>query len=63
MKRCIDIDAFLKKYQKLLDGNREFLKKSRVPDKTEGYIQCQEETIYLLNQEPVIEVEEGEKNE
>ena len=62
MKRYIDLDAFLEKYERLLEENWKFLKKSRVPDKTEGYIHCMEETIYLLEQEPVVEMEEGENN-
>ena len=48
MGRKIDVDEFLAKYIKLYEGNQDFLKKSKVPEQTKGYIKCMEDTMYLL---------------
>lgn len=44
----IDVDEFLDKYNKLYESNQEFLKKSKVPERTKGYLKCMEDTMYLL---------------
>ena len=48
MGKKIDVDEFLDKYHKLYEANQEFLKKSKVPEQTKGYLKCMEDTMYLL---------------
>lgn len=56
----INVNKFSYKYHKLYEKNQEFLKKSKVPEQTKGYLRCMEDTMCLLSNADTVEWPRGE---